>query len=510
MSEPTTQAFPLRLGSPGDFEIVRRYFSDVGFDHDTIQGVLPFEENGSFDQQDWDASKTQILLARRLAIELFFCGHRALETEFRATCAKDVWEAFCALGLLRPSTVWPGELFSPVRLYPLDGFLVASDRFDDPDGGALAPPDDIVFSALNHLTMRFLRILPGARGGDALDLCGGCGVGALHLARTAASATGADLTARSAFFTDFNARLNGIVVESLCGDLYDPVGNRQFDLITAHPPFIPAFGPRRMIFRDADEFGESIARRIIEGLPARLRPGGTGIVVFGGWDTVTPLEQRALEWLGEAASEFDIVLGEFTRTAIEDVLDNIRSVQTDIDENDVQAFAQNLRAWGAERRIYGALAFRRVAAGLAQAPLRLQMAGDTSGALFQRVQDWRHARCADDVLGRVAAITPRLSPHVELVSRHVVRDGELTLADTLFQISDGIMGKLKLDPWIVPWIARFDGKRSVADIYAAAGAAGALPQGFSLDDFAGVVGLMAERTYLDADPPTPQEYAQMR
>jgi len=40
--------------------------------------------------------------------------------------------------------------------------------------------------AFNHLRMRFLRTLPDARGGDALDLCGGCGIGALHLARTAA------------------------------------------------------------------------------------------------------------------------------------------------------------------------------------------------------------------------------------------------------------------------------------------------------------------------------------
>src|SRR3979411_1157790 len=76
-----------------------------------------------------------------------------------------------------------------------------------------------------------------------------------------------------------------------------PAGPRPFALTSAHPPFIAAIGPKRMIFRDADEFGESIARRIVEGLPTRLRAGGTGIVVFAGWDAAKPLEWRAREWI---------------------------------------------------------------------------------------------------------------------------------------------------------------------------------------------------------------------
>ena len=129
-------------------------------------------------------------------------------------------------------------------------------RLEDAEGNAFAQPNDAVFPAFNHLTMRFLRTLPDARGADALDLCGGCGIGALHLARTARAVASADLTQRAAFFTEFNARLNGVAIESLCGDLYAPAGARTFDLISAHPPFIAAVGAQRIIFRDADEFGE--------------------------------------------------------------------------------------------------------------------------------------------------------------------------------------------------------------------------------------------------------------
>ena len=93
-------------------------------------------------------------------------------------------------------------------LYPVDGFLVISDRHDDPHGRAVAFADDAVFPAMDAGTLRFLKLLPDARGGAALDLCGGCCIGALHLSRTTRDTVTADLTERSAFFADFNSRLN--------------------------------------------------------------------------------------------------------------------------------------------------------------------------------------------------------------------------------------------------------------------------------------------------------------
>jgi hypothetical protein len=496
-------AFPIRLGTPDDFARLRDYFRDVAFDADTIYGVLPFDQDGKLDTAQWERRKADVAPARRFAIEVFFRGGSVPEGEFRATCSAETWRTLCALGLLRSSTAQPGELVSPVWIYPLDGLLVVSDRFEDADGGAFVPPDDVVFSALNHLTMRFLHILPSARGGDALDLCGGCGVGALRLAQTARSAASADLTARSAFFTGFNAKLNGIEIESLRGDLYQPAGERQFDLITAHPPFIPVIGKPRMIYRDAGDFGEQLARRIVEGLPERLRAGGSALIVFAGWDTATPLELRAREWLGGAATEFDIVLGEYTRTSIEGVIDGLRSIQREATGDELRAFEQGLRAWGAQRRTYGALAFRRSAVPVTQPPLRLQMKEETPGATFQRVLDWREARRNDGLSALVAQIKPRPAPHLELIARHTVQDGGLAVADYLFQSGEEIMGKLRLDPWVAPLIARFDGRQSVAQVFAAAQASGALPQGFTLDDFAGLVALMAERGFLDADPPPP-------
>ena len=495
--------YPLTLGAAEHFALARRHLADLALDRISIYDTLPLNDDGTLDHVKWAETKAAVRPALALAIDVFVRGDTVSETDFRAACGEDTYLALCALGLLRQDKSAPGRLVSPVLVYQVDGFVVASDRLEDAEGNAFAQPNDAVFPAFNHLTMRFLRTLPDARGADALDLCGGCGIGALHLARTARAVASADLTQRAAFFTEFNARLNGVAIESLCGDLYAPAGARTFDLISAHPPFIAAVGAQRIIFRDADEFGESIARRIVAGLPQRLRVGGTGIVVFAGWDTAQPLEQRAVEWLGEAAPHFDIVLAEYTRTPIENVTSDLRKLTKDATEADFAAFEQNLRSWGAQRRIYGALVFRRAETSAAPAPLRLQLSDAATGPVLQRAVDWRAARRRADFSACVAAAKPRPTPHLQMNARHVVRDGKIVLDDFLFEMAEGIMGRLKPDSFIVPSLMQLDGTRSVGEVFAAAHAANALPRGFALTDFTDLVAVLLERGFLDEDAPPP-------
>ena len=86
-------------------------------------------------------------------------------------------------------------------------------------------------------------------------------------------------------------------------------------------------------------------------------------------------------------------------------------------------------------------------------------------------------------------------------ARHVVRDGRLVLEDFLFEMPEGILGRLRPDPWAVPSLMQFDGTRSVGEVFAAAQAGKALPRGFRLTDFADLVSVMLERGFLDADAP---------
>lgn len=102
---------------------------------------------------------------------------------------EETFDAFRSLGLLRSARKSPSAVVCPVWLYPCDGFVVASDRTDDPDGEPYQPSADVVFPAIYGGTLRFLRLLPDAQNGAALNLCGGSGIGALHLSRTARAAT---------------------------------------------------------------------------------------------------------------------------------------------------------------------------------------------------------------------------------------------------------------------------------------------------------------------------------
>lgn len=122
------------------------------------------------------------------------------------------------------------------------------------------------------------RVTLGPRA-TALDLCTGSGVVAVAAARRGVrSVTAVDVHRRSAWTAAINARLNGVRVRALHGDLFEPVAGRRFDLITANPPYLPA--PRDVRrSSDAGRDGRAIIDRIIEQLAEHLAPGGSVLLV---------------------------------------------------------------------------------------------------------------------------------------------------------------------------------------------------------------------------------------
>ena len=135
-----------------------------------------------------------------------------------------------------------------------------------------------------------------------LELCAGTGVAALRAARRgAAEAWATDIAPRCVEFARFNARLNDLadrvrVVES---DAWSALGGETFDLVVAHPPYVPALS-HRFDFRDGGADGEQVARRIVEGLgaaPASGRPvrdaRRRSAIARG-----APIAARVREWLG--------------------------------------------------------------------------------------------------------------------------------------------------------------------------------------------------------------------
>src|ERR1700688_2432957 len=101
-------------------------------------------------------------------------------------------------------------------------------------------------------------------------------------------------------------RLNRILNRTAAeGALYEPAGDLTFDRIVAHPPYVPVYRPQ-LIFDSGGQDGEQIVRRIIEGLPRYLRPGGQFFALTMGTDRERLFERRLRDWLGEAEGEFDV------------------------------------------------------------------------------------------------------------------------------------------------------------------------------------------------------------
>ena len=129
---------------------------------------------------------------------------------------------------------------------------------------------------LAHLVGRDERV-PGS---DVLDVCTGSGAIAVAAARSGAgSVTAVDVSRRATLSARLNARLHGVRVEAVQGDLLDAVADRRFDVITSNPPYLPAEhealperGPQRAW--DAGLDGRVLLDRIIAAAPRHLRPGG--------------------------------------------------------------------------------------------------------------------------------------------------------------------------------------------------------------------------------------------
>jgi release factor glutamine methyltransferase len=140
---------------------------------------------------------------------------------------------------------------------------------------------------------------------DALDLCTGSGILALTAAqRGARSVCAVDVSRRAVATVKLNARLNGLKVKAVRGNLYEPLNGHRFDAITTNPPYVPAetddlptSGPERAW--DAGKDGRLVLDRIIAGASDHLRPGGFILIthssILGTERTIADLREQGLE-----------------------------------------------------------------------------------------------------------------------------------------------------------------------------------------------------------------------
>jgi release factor glutamine methyltransferase len=136
-------------------------------------------------------------------------------------------------------------------------------------------------------------------GARVLDLCTGSGAVAVAAARRGAAVTAVDVSRRALLSVRLNARLNGVRVRALRGDLFDAVRGERFDLIVANPPYLPAEDdalPARGRARawDAGRDGRALLDPLCAAAAGHLQPGGAILIVHSSVSDLA-MTMRSLE-----------------------------------------------------------------------------------------------------------------------------------------------------------------------------------------------------------------------
>ncbi|MEO8659181.1 MAG: methyltransferase, partial [Bryobacteraceae bacterium] len=288
-----------RFGTPQQYSTLRQFLNASGFREEAVQARLGIAK---LSQSLGMRSNAPADDALELLIQLFLLGESVPELP------AEIHEVLLTLDLVQRDTA--GWWSATVSLYPSGNVWVISDKnstSEHDDNEAEAPR---VFSAITPQTEDFLDMLPHTACPAFLEMCAGAGAAALHAGATYAThASAFDISDRCAHMAEWSRRLNGLEnVTVRQGDLYQPAGRQTFDRIAAHPPYVPSLRSEQL-FRDGGEDGEFLTRRLIEGLPNYLHPGGAFYCLcLTAGVAGDPLPQRIRRWLREREREFHLVI----------------------------------------------------------------------------------------------------------------------------------------------------------------------------------------------------------
>lgn len=411
-----------------------------------------------------------------LLISLFMDSELHPESVLQQWLPAPVFAALGALQLLTPAGA--GQWHATVLLYPVEGLHIISDLTRDPNPAVAQPlAADVVYPAITTSSGRFLSQVSRLPSERFLEMCAGTGVAALVGARTSGHAWSLDITARSTHFAQFNAALNGITnFTALQGDLFEPVKGMTFDRIVAHPPYVPS-AEQTLIYRDGGEDGEQITRRILEGLPEFLAPGGRYQCTCVATDRTTGrLEQRIREMIGPRHEEFDVLLSTaleyepisyFTNTALDGRMDWAS----------LQPTLRTQRGLKVERMVYSHIEVQRRRTPRQVFTRRRQLALGSDWRETDWLMGWETRLAEGDPSLVQALLTgrPRVAPGAVIQIELRQNEEAWAPSECTVRVEWPHPLRVKCPPWAADLLAQCDGSATLGELFARFQTAGALP-----------------------------------
>ena len=493
---------PFIVGTASQFAAARHALERIGFTERAICASAGVESIHEFPARtEREAAFIDQTSPVLLAVQLFMDGEDLPWDTVRTAIDDEDVAALEAVGLVRSLPDDPSRCAAFVALYPIEGLYIASDRHTRTHLVATGKPADVVYSALTPETQRFALLMPRAPCRQYLELCSGTGIAALVAARDfAEQAWAIDITHRSTRFAAFNAALNGLEnLTALEGDLYAPAAGRMFDVITAHPPYVPA-AETEMVFRDGGEDGEQITRRILAGLAEHLRPGGRFYCDCMMTERVgAPVEQRIRAMLGAAQAEFDVLVGQVELIDPDALLGgSVRVGRVTATAATAQrALFQQL---GIERFVSVGFLIRRRTAGEEPLTRRRVISPQTRAVHF----DW-HLDYAAAVSGwetqseRFLDARPRALPHTELLSRSSLRGGRWQATASTLATELPFLMQAECPTWFATFLTWCDGRATARQLLLRLRNAGIVDDTDTDAAFGTTIGQLADHGFVELD-----------
>src|SRR5262249_24113536 len=148
---------------------------------------------------------------------------------------------------------------------------------------------------------------------------------------------------------------------------------------------------------------EQIFRRIVEGLPEFLRPGGRCYALVMGSDREgETFERRIRKWLGDRGEQFDILMGcDFAQPPSE----FLPTSKTPEERAYREALYEQTKTTAI---VYGSVVIRRKARPGPAITTRMFLGPKATGKDLDFLLDWKAAAAAPDIAPKMWNLRPRL------------------------------------------------------------------------------------------------------
>jgi methylase of polypeptide subunit release factors len=458
----------LQMVDSTQFAALREHFLRTGFSEEALRQRLDVQPGKELDLAALSGRpplSPKVGDALDAIIYLFVLGESLPAEDAESSFPPSIWNALCQSHLIVPDPADGNRRIASVALYPIRDLFIVSDRWNNPDHSPRQMFPDIVYPCLTKSARQFIDYTSYEPCEDFLELCAGTAPAALLASRSAKNIWATDIAQRSIAFAKFNAALNGIDnVNFALGDLYQPLEGRTFDRIAAHPPYVPVLKPAE-IFYGGGEVGEEITQRIIEGLPARLKPGGRFYCRTMGTERPgQQFENRIRGWLGANQAEFDVALFvvqtfEPRQFALEETLakngsrEQYAQWEKLFTKNDVRGL------------VIGIVIVQRTTEQRPAFTIRRTIRTGTPLAALEWVLRWETEMQMEGATRMLLGTKPVATPGIEIIVRHALRNGEICQESFTLSIEKPFAMDCKVQPWMAALLPRCDGKTTVAELF---------------------------------------------